>query len=201
MGKSVKDHILDALDNMEEAAFKNFRRRLNEVEVEAGYEKIARGKLEKADAMDVADLLISYYRQEYGLRLTLQVLEKINQKDVAEALRKECEEDGTPGSTAQPQKPSTGGAGARPSDKHFVDKHREEIISRCTLVDPILDRLLSLELLTDEQYDSVRAMTTTQNKMRELYKFIIAWGAADKEKFYNALKTHNAPLVRDLEGQ
>ncbi|XP_069100252.1 apoptosis-associated speck-like protein containing a CARD isoform X2 [Pleurodeles waltl] len=178
MAKTLKEHILFALDSLEEAAFKKFRRSLNDAEVQAGYDKIPRGKLEKADTMDVADLIVNYYLLEYGLSLTLQVLERINQKDVAEHLRK--------------------AAGA---DKHFVDKHREAIISRCTLVEPILDRLFSLEFLTEEQYDLVRAMTTTQNKMRELYKFMHGWGEAGKEAFYRALREQNGPLVRDLGGQ
>ncbi|KAJ1125528.1 hypothetical protein NDU88_003957 [Pleurodeles waltl] len=201
MAKTLRDHIEYALESLEEAAYKKFRRSLSDAEVQAGYDKIPRGTLERKDAIDVADLIISYYRLEYGLSLTLQVLERINQKDVAEHLRKAAGADGFAGSTAPPLNPSTGGAGATASDKHFVDKHREAIISRCTLVEPILDRLVSLEFLTEEQYDSVRAMTTTQNKMRELYKFMHGWGEAGKEAFYRALREQNGPLVRDLGGQ
>ncbi|KAJ1125530.1 hypothetical protein NDU88_003959 [Pleurodeles waltl] len=201
MAKTLKEHILFALDSLEEAAFKKFRRSLNDAEVQAGYDKIPRGKLEKADTMDVADLIVNYYLLEYGLSLTLQVLERINQKDVAEHLRKAAGADRVAGSTAPPQNPSSGVAGTTASDKHFVDKHREAIISRCTLVEPILDRLFSLEFLTEEQYDLVRAMTTTQNKMRELYKFMHGWGEAGKEAFYRALREQNGPLVRDLGGQ
>lgn len=201
MAKTLRDHLEFALESMCEADFKKFKRCLNDAQVEAGYDKIPRGRLEKADPMDVAEKIISYYRQEYGLRLTLEVLERINMRDVAEELREAAGADGPAGSTVPPQNPSTGGAGARPSDKHFVDKHREAIIQRCTLVDPILDRLLSRELLTEEQYDSVRVMTPVQNKMRELYRLMLGWGEADKDHFYKALRDQNAPLVRDLEGQ
>ncbi|XP_078508583.1 apoptosis-associated speck-like protein containing a CARD [Lissotriton helveticus] len=201
MAKTLKDHLEFALESLEEGDFKRFKRSMNDAQVEAGYDKIPRGRLEKADTMDVADLIISHYRQEYGLRLTLEVLQKINMRDVAETLRRAAGADSSAGSAAPPQNPSTGGAGAGPSDKHFVDKHRAEIISRCTLVDPILDRLFSLEFLNQEQYDLVRAEATSQNRMRELYNFMHGWGASGKEAFYQALKKQNGPLVRDLGGQ
>ncbi|XP_078508582.1 apoptosis-associated speck-like protein containing a CARD [Lissotriton helveticus] len=201
MAKTLKDHLDFALESLEEGDFKRFKRTLNDAQVEDGYDKIPRGRLEKADTMDVAELIISYYRQEYGLRLTLEVLQKINTKDVAETLRSAAGADGPARSTAPPLKPSTGGAGARPSGKHFVDKHREDIIQRCTLVDPILDRLFSLDFLTQEQYDFVRVMNTTQNKMRELYRLMLGWGESDKDQFYQALKEQNGPLIRDLGGR
>ncbi|XP_078508581.1 apoptosis-associated speck-like protein containing a CARD [Lissotriton helveticus] len=201
MAKTLKDHLEFALESLEEATFKRFKRTLNDAQVEDGYDKIPRGRLEKADTMDVADRIISNYRQEYGLQITVEVLEKINKKDVAEELRSAAGAVGPAGSTAPPLNPSTGGAGARPSGKHFVDMHREDIIQRCTLVDPILDRLLSLELITEEQYDLVRVMNTTQNKMRELYRLMLGWGESDKDQFYQALKEQNGPLVRDLGGR
>ncbi|XP_069508051.1 apoptosis-associated speck-like protein containing a CARD isoform X2 [Ambystoma mexicanum] len=179
MAKSLKDLIEEALEDLEEESLKKFKRKLNEVQPEAGYNRIPRGKLEKADRMDIADHIVSYYLQQYGLSITLQVLEAINEKGVAESLR----------------------TNAAAAGQHFVDQHRQQIISRTTLVEPIIDHLLSAGLLTDEQYERVGTRDTIQNKMRELYSFERGWGEGDKDEFYRALETHNPPLVRDLERQ
>ncbi|XP_069508050.1 apoptosis-associated speck-like protein containing a CARD isoform X1 [Ambystoma mexicanum] len=207
MAKSLKDLIEEALEDLEEESLKKFKRKLNEVQPEAGYNRIPRGKLEKADRMDIADHIVSYYLQQYGLSITLQVLEAINEKGVAESLRTNAAAaDGASGSTVSVPPPTRSsregaGAGPRPAGQHFVDQHRQQIISRTTLVEPIIDHLLSAGLLTDEQYERVGTRDTIQNKMRELYSFERGWGEGDKDEFYRALETHNPPLVRDLERQ
>ncbi|XP_068099902.1 uncharacterized protein [Hyperolius riggenbachi] len=82
---------------------------------------------------------------------------------------------------------------------HFVDEHRAALISQVSLVEPILDDLLSEKLLTNEQYDNVRGAATSQEKLRKLYDYVRVWGDADKDKFYLALKRSNEPLIRNLE--
>ncbi|KAM5153181.1 apoptosis-associated speck-like protein containing a CARD [Mantella aurantiaca] len=85
--------------------------------------------------------------------------------------------------------------------RHFVDRHREDLISRVSLVDPILDGLLQEDLLTDEQYDRVRCQSTSQDKMRELYSHIRGWADDHKDKFYEILQKHNRPLIKDLQSR
>lgn len=86
------------------------------------------------------------------------------------------------------------------ANNHFVDKHREALISRVTLVDPILDYLMTKNVLNNEQYDNIRSKPTTQEKMRELYKYIRGIGDSAKDKFYDALENHNYFLMQDLKG-
>ncbi|XP_068102673.1 NACHT, LRR and PYD domains-containing protein 1a allele 5-like [Hyperolius riggenbachi] len=86
----------------------------------------------------------------------------------------------------------------RKGEKHFVDRHREALISRVSLVSPILDSLLSDLLLTHEQYDTVRKQMTPQDQMRVLYSYSRGWGDRDKDIFYKALQKNNAPLMQDL---
>ncbi|KAM5151698.1 NACHT, LRR and PYD domains-containing protein 1a allele 5-like [Mantella aurantiaca] len=50
----------------------------------------------------------------------------------------------------------------------FVDKHREALIDRITNVAPILDALLSKNLLTSEDNDIILAESIPQNRMRKL---------------------------------
>ncbi|XP_073491954.1 uncharacterized protein [Aquarana catesbeiana] len=86
------------------------------------------------------------------------------------------------------------------ANNHFVDKHRKDLISRVPLVDPILDSLMAENVLNDEQYDNIRSKPTTQEKMRELYKYITGIGDSAKDKFYDALENHNDLLIQDLKG-
>lgn len=83
--------------------------------------------------------------------------------------------------------------------QQFVDKYREALIKWVSLVDPILDSLVAQKLLTDEAYDNVRSKTTSQEKMRELYRISRGWGTSHKAKFYDALEKHNAPLIQHLK--
>ncbi|KAE8578063.1 hypothetical protein XENTR_v10023313 [Xenopus tropicalis] len=82
---------------------------------------------------------------------------------------------------------------------HFVDLHRVALIARVSHIDPILDGLLNNDILTQEQYDTVRSKGTCQEKMRQLYDCVRAWGEYEKEKFYEYLLEYNGPLIGDLE--
>uniref|UniRef100_A0A6I8QX11 Uncharacterized protein n=1 Tax=Xenopus tropicalis TaxID=8364 RepID=A0A6I8QX11_XENTR len=83
--------------------------------------------------------------------------------------------------------------------QHFVDRHREALISRTSNIDPVLDYLLSDFILTQEQYDTVRSKGTPQERMRQLYAHVRAWGDPEKHELYQALKSHNRALIRDLQ--
>lgn len=80
-----------------------------------------------------------------------------------------------------------------------MDKHREALVQRCSLVNPILDCLISKNLLTSEEYDTIRAEKTAQNQMRELYKFMRGWSDSDKHTLYVILKETNPRLIENLE--
>lgn len=82
--------------------------------------------------------------------------------------------------------------------RHFVDRHRENLISRMYAVDGVLDGLLQENLLNDEQYDRVRCQSTSQDKMRELYSYIRGWGNNHKDRLYEILLNRNRPLIQDL---
>ncbi|XP_018428041.1 PREDICTED: apoptosis-associated speck-like protein containing a CARD [Nanorana parkeri] len=102
---------------------------------------------------------------------------------------------------AEPQSTSEASSSSAPKPKGvpFVDKHREALVNRCALVDPILDGLLSKELLTTEENDTIRGERPAQNQMRKLFQFIRAWSDSDKQAFYLILKEKNPRLIEDLE--
>ncbi|CAL8355339.1 unnamed protein product [Arctogadus glacialis] len=57
---------------------------------------------------------------------------------------------------------------ARPGE-HFVDQHRSSLIQRIRRFPPIINKLLELGVLTQEEYDAIRAKRTSQEQARHLY--------------------------------
>ncbi|OCT59021.1 uncharacterized protein LOC108703938 [Xenopus laevis] len=85
--------------------------------------------------------------------------------------------------------------------QHFVDKHRTELIDRISNIDPVLDELLGHQILTQEQYDTVRSNITCQKRMRQLYDYVKAWGNYQKDVFVTFIQQHNHSLIRDLKNK
>ncbi|XP_039887104.1 uncharacterized protein LOC120733129 isoform X1 [Simochromis diagramma] len=83
-------------------------------------------------------------------------------------------------------------------ENHFVDKHRVELIQRVSNIEPILDELLKEKVIQQESYDRIRALQTSQEKMRELYSGPLKAGSASKDVFYQILQTHERLLLNDL---
>ncbi|XP_077774085.1 apoptosis-associated speck-like protein containing a CARD isoform X2 [Podarcis muralis] len=184
MAKSARQRLMDALENLHDGELRKFKAKLAEIPLEESHEHIPRGRLEKADAVDLSSLLISYYKQDYALRLTAQVLEEIHCKDQAQKLRG--------GGEKKTQPPA-------PPEQHFIERHREALIQRTATVEGILD-VMHGDVLDDEQYQKISAKSTSQEKMRELYRLLPSWNQACKDKLYEALKVKNRFLVDDLEG-
>ncbi|XP_076792527.1 NACHT, LRR and PYD domains-containing protein 1a-like isoform X2 [Arvicanthis niloticus] len=84
-----------------------------------------------------------------------------------------------------------------PSLLHFMDHHREQLVARVTSVDFLLDKLHSL-VLSEEDYEAVRAEITNQDKMRKLFSLSRSWSWDCKDQFYQALKETHPHLIMDL---
>ncbi|XP_038260135.2 pyrin domain-containing protein 1-like [Dermochelys coriacea] len=92
MGKTVRDHLVDTLEELGQDELKRFKAKLNAFPVKEGYSNIPLRRLEKADVLDVCDKLISYYREEYAVEVTVKLLTDINERDLADRL---CKATGT----------------------------------------------------------------------------------------------------------
>ena len=85
-----------------------------------------------------------------------------------------------------------------PPGLHFIDQHRAALIARVTNVEWLLDALYG-KVLTDEQYQAVRAEPTNPSKMRKLFSFTPAWNWTCKDLLLQALRESQSYLVEDLE--
>ncbi|XP_025051503.1 apoptosis-associated speck-like protein containing a CARD [Alligator sinensis] len=189
---NVRDALIAALDDLEDAKFREFKFKLKGFPVKSGYNRIPWGQLERADRLDLTDKLISFYQEDYAQEVTLGVLRGINMNNVASDFAAAC------GSSNQLPGPPANATASR-AGEHFIDRHRKSLIDRVTTVSPILDELHG-DVLQPEQYDTIRSQRTSQEKMRSLYDCVRGWNVACKDKFYAALKKHEQHLVADLEG-
>uniref|UniRef100_A0A8C2S4N6 NACHT domain-containing protein n=1 Tax=Capra hircus TaxID=9925 RepID=A0A8C2S4N6_CAPHI len=81
--------------------------------------------------------------------------------------------------------------------RHFVDRYREQLVARVTSVEPVLDKLHGL-VLSEEQYEGVRAEATAPGQMRKLFGFSRSWDWACKDRLYQALKETHPHLIMEL---
>ncbi|KAM4844857.1 NACHT, LRR and PYD domains-containing protein 1-like [Thomomys bottae] len=80
---------------------------------------------------------------------------------------------------------------------HFVDKQREQLVARVTCVDSVLDLLLG-KVLSEQQYEQVRAEATRPAQMRKLFSFSPSWDQTCKDQLYHALKETHPHLIMEL---
>ncbi|KAI3375687.1 hypothetical protein L3Q82_003993 [Scortum barcoo] len=86
--------------------------------------------------------------------------------------------------------------------QHFVDRHWTALVNRVRETGAILDLLKDRGLISNESYDSVRSLNTTQDQMRDILKFVTSAGQRSKDLFYEILKGLRClqSLISELEG-
>lgn len=94
MGKTKHDLLLHVLEELLEEEIKKFKFKLNYMDLREGYKNIPKGHLEKADVVQLVILLIEYYQEEYAVEVAINVLDDINNKMLADWLRKASAEGG-----------------------------------------------------------------------------------------------------------
>ena len=70
-------------------------------------------------------------------------------------------------------------------------------MARVTPVDPVLDKLHG-HVLSEEQYEGVRAEATKPRQVRKLFSFSRSWDWACKDRLYQALKETHPHLIMEL---
>ncbi|MGH0128743.1 UNVERIFIED_CONTAM: hypothetical protein FKN15_044095 [Acipenser sinensis] len=91
MEKTLKYHIRDTLDDLDDNGLKRFKDKLGDTSFQGC--KIAKGKLQHADSVTVACLLISKYTETHAAENTIAVLNDINEAQLAKQLKENIKAD------------------------------------------------------------------------------------------------------------
>ncbi|XP_077116947.1 uncharacterized protein LOC143773356 [Ranitomeya variabilis] len=84
---------------------------------------------------------------------------------------------------------------------HFLIEYRADLISLIPETNRFLDDLLDLQLLNNEQYNTVLSQKTSEEQMRKVYDYIRSFSNEDKDKVYQSLKTHHYPVIKKLKNK
>ncbi|XP_053122330.1 E3 ubiquitin-protein ligase TRIM39-like [Hemicordylus capensis] len=100
MSDSICCRLVDFFDELTEEEFKRFKLHLENYSLEEGYKRIRRCKTEKADHIDIADLMVKAYEEAKALQMTVKIFDRINKKNLSTRVRQEM-----PAFFFQPAKP------------------------------------------------------------------------------------------------
>uniref|UniRef100_A0A096MEU2 PYD and CARD domain containing n=1 Tax=Poecilia formosa TaxID=48698 RepID=A0A096MEU2_POEFO len=182
--KKPKVILSDVLENLEQKNYKKFCSALVDRD-----RNVKRNQVENKDFLDIANVMVNVYDKD-----TLKVAEELLREIccVKDANNLEIDLWSNRLRVAGPSPVTSDG-------KHFVDKHRRELINRVGNIGPILDELLDQEVLDNEAYNKINALPTNQEKVRELCtKYLNA--RMTKDIFYIILKKKEKFLIGELEG-
>lgn len=185
--KTIRKAISNTLEDLSRRNFDKFCVELVDRKEEP---RVRRSKVEDKSFLVVAEVLVSTFTETRAAAVTAEILREIECDEEADRLLEVAREiNAKPGSSDH-------------AVKHFVDKHKDELIQRVSNIAPILDNLLTRKVVSEEIYDEIRVMSTTQKKMRELFSGPLrAGGASCKDIFYQLLEEHEAFLVEDLKNK
>ncbi|XP_072249655.1 apoptosis-associated speck-like protein containing a CARD [Leuresthes tenuis] len=188
--KTLRKCIERTLNSLSKDDFDRFRNELVKRQEEP---RVLLNRVEGKQRWEVVNVMISTFTEVGVLEVTKELLEEIDLTQDAETLVKAAMEAGC-------CPPAAGGAaGAQTEERHFVEKHRDQLIQRVTCVDAILDALLKEDVLNQETYDGIRSQRTSQAKMRELYGGPLKAGEEAQDIFKKILKDQQPLLFKSLE--
>ncbi|XP_042280653.1 apoptosis-associated speck-like protein containing a CARD [Thunnus maccoyii] len=196
--KTIRQALANMLEDLKPEDFKKFCAHLVDRRKEP---RVRRNRVEGKDFLEVADVLVSTFTEQGALGVADEILKDIGCSNDAENLAEDTRGlSSKPGSsgTAGPSDGASDGT-AKADDKHFVDKHKVELIKRVSNMDPILDELFDQDVIQQESYDKIRALPTTQAKVRELYCGPLKAGGESKDIFLKLLEEYEKFLIKDLK--
>uniref|UniRef100_A0A8C5QSH8 Pyrin domain-containing protein n=1 Tax=Leptobrachium leishanense TaxID=445787 RepID=A0A8C5QSH8_9ANUR len=91
MVRTVRDVLVENLDELDEKTFKRFKNKLNDIKLKEGFRNPPRSRLETADVDDVASLILDMYMESYGVTVTIEVLKAIGQNQRASRIEQDLQ--------------------------------------------------------------------------------------------------------------
>ncbi|XP_067400672.1 NACHT, LRR and PYD domains-containing protein 3-like [Emydura macquarii macquarii] len=125
--KTLYDILLQVLEDLEKKDLKKFINKLSDSDYE-GKHKIPRSKLENADQIDVAKLLIQFCGEDSAANVAIEIFDKIGLKKYVVKLQKEKER-------VVVQSQSTVGTPSFKTTQDYKKKYREHIQEQYQLIE------------------------------------------------------------------
>ncbi|CAM5159131.1 unnamed protein product, partial [Natator depressus] len=171
--------LLETLEKLGEGELQRFKDKLSEIQPKEGYQHLSSGSLRNADPPALTDLLLLFYGTDYGAEVAAEALRAIDQGALAKRIDRLIDDM------------RHGFIFNDSSEKNFFKWHQKRL----------KDRLYMRKgFMYDQQYQTIRAEKTSQEKMQKLYKLVPSWNKWQKDQLYQALKETNRDLVEELEG-
>lgn len=77
------------MEELTEEEFKKFKMHLEDYPLDKEYKPIRRCKTEKADAIEIARLMVRAYEEPMALQMTVRILDRINKKNLSAKIKQE----------------------------------------------------------------------------------------------------------------
>ncbi|MED6271133.1 hypothetical protein CHARACLAT_017199 [Characodon lateralis] len=180
--KSARKLLKNSLESLTKENFEKFRSELLDRR-----DGVKMNQVQGKSFLEVADVMISVYTERRVLNVAEEILKEICCGQEACELAEEAKKAGLQSSDA-----------ASSDEKHFVDKHMDELIQRVGNILPILDKLLKAGVIQPEAYDDISAQRTSQAKMRALYSGPLRASRKVQDIFLDILKAQEPFLIEDL---
>uniref|UniRef100_A0A8C7QAG6 CARD domain-containing protein n=1 Tax=Oncorhynchus mykiss TaxID=8022 RepID=A0A8C7QAG6_ONCMY len=153
-------------------------------------------RLEYPGRKDTINKMVGTYQPEEAVKITLEILRKMNQNQLAEMLKNIYLRVRDLAVWCQDSKLSLNVI--KTKEMIFVDRHRAELIQRVRKVMPIADDLLRRGMIQYEMFANISTSKTNPGKMREVYKALQSGGTPLKAAFYRILLKNERLLVINL---
>ncbi|XP_047217790.1 apoptosis-associated speck-like protein containing a CARD [Girardinichthys multiradiatus] len=180
--KSARKLLKNSLESLTKENFEKFRSELLDRR-----DGVKMNQVQGKSFLEVADVMISVYTERRVLNVAEEILKEICCGQEACELAEEAKKAGLQSSDA-----------ASSDEKHFVDKHMDELIQKVSNVLPILDKLLKAGVIQPEVYDNISAERTSQAKMRALCHGPLRASRKVQDIFLDILKAQEPFLFDDL---
>ncbi|XP_039392022.1 apoptosis-associated speck-like protein containing a CARD [Mauremys reevesii] len=208
----AENKLLKTLEKLGEGELQRFKDKLSEIQPKEGHQHLPSGSLRNADPPALTDLLLLFYGTDYGAEVAAEVLRAIDQGALAERIERfiYALERVSWAKVSPCLTPFL--AQVTGSEKYYFERWRWQLQKRQWQWQwrqwqqwqhhfARGDFIYVKCILNDEQYQTIRAEKTSQEKMRKLYELVPSWDKWQKDHLYQALKRTKRDLVEELEGK
>uniref|UniRef100_A0A8C8D0C6 CARD domain-containing protein n=1 Tax=Oncorhynchus tshawytscha TaxID=74940 RepID=A0A8C8D0C6_ONCTS len=152
-------------------------------------------RLEYPGRKDTISKMVGTYQPEDAVKITLEILRKMNQNQLAETLKNIYLRVRDLAVWCQDSKLSLN---VIKTKEMIVDDRKRRLIQRVRKVMPIADDLLRRGMIQYEMFANISTSKTNPGKMREVYKALQSGGTPLKAAFYRILLKNERLLIINL---